>query len=155
MANELQTKLDAILADKEANLLPENLKAGTTCLGIAGTLEEGIDTTDATATVDDIASGKTAYVNGELITGTVIEGTEIGDTAETITTLTNADGDHLELNYTKNDGKPAIIFRDGYIMKLNVSYSELANYIGLTADKIKEGETILGITGTYTGETTE
>ena len=40
-------------------------------------------------------------------------------------------------------------------MKLNVSYSELANYIGLTADKIKEGETILGITGTYTGETTE
>ena len=28
----------------------------------------------------------------------------------------------------------------------------LAEGIGLTADKIKAGETILGITGTYTGE---
>lgn len=38
MANELQTKLDAILQDKNTNLLPENLKAGITCLGVNGTL---------------------------------------------------------------------------------------------------------------------
>ena len=31
-------------------------------------------------------------------------------------------------------------------------YDKLAEEIGLTADKIKVGETILGITGTYTGE---
>lgn len=41
MANELQTKLDAILEDKNTNLLPEHLKAGVTCLGIDGTLESG------------------------------------------------------------------------------------------------------------------
>lgn len=41
MANELQTKLDAILADKNANLLPENLKKGITLLGVEGNLEEG------------------------------------------------------------------------------------------------------------------
>ena len=41
MANELQTKLDAILLDKNTNLLPENLKAGITCLGVNGTLESG------------------------------------------------------------------------------------------------------------------
>lgn len=34
------------------------------------------------------------------------------------------------------------------------NYSDVAAAIGLTADKIKSGETILGITGTYTGETT-
>lgn len=34
MANELQTNLDAILNDKNTNLLPENLKAGVTCLGV-------------------------------------------------------------------------------------------------------------------------
>ena len=36
MANELQTKLDAILEDKNTNLLPEHLKAGVTCLGVEG-----------------------------------------------------------------------------------------------------------------------
>jgi hypothetical protein len=50
MSNELQTKLDAILEDKQTNLLPENLKKGITLLGVTGTLEEGsgevIDTSD-------------------------------------------------------------------------------------------------------------
>ena len=36
MANELQTKLDEILLDKNTNLLPEHLKAGVTCLGVEG-----------------------------------------------------------------------------------------------------------------------
>ena len=39
MANELQTKLDAILEDKNTNLLPENLKKNITCLGITGNYE--------------------------------------------------------------------------------------------------------------------
>ena len=37
------------------------------------------------------------------------------------------------------------------LASLVVHLEDLANYIGLTADKIKSGEEILGITGTYTG----
>lgn len=71
MANELQTTLDNILEDKNTNLKPENLKQGVTCLGIEGTMQSGIDTSDATATSEDILSPKTAYVNGEKVTGNI------------------------------------------------------------------------------------
>lgn len=80
MSNQLQTNLDTILQDKNTNLLPENLKAGVTCLGVEGTMTEGIDTSDATATATDIVKDKTAYVNGEKITGTLeSQGIQITD----------------------------------------------------------------------------
>lgn len=50
------------------NLLPEYIKAGITLGGVTGTLED-LDTSDATATPEDIEAGKTAYVNGVKITG--------------------------------------------------------------------------------------
>lgn len=50
------------------NLLPEYIKEGLTLGGVTGTLID-LDTSDATATEWDIAYGKTAYVNGEKITG--------------------------------------------------------------------------------------
>ncbi|WP_238859268.1 hypothetical protein [Clostridium sp. YIM B02569] len=47
------------------NLAAEAIKAGTTVGGIVGTF-----TSDATAAASDISSGKTAYVNGNKVTGT-------------------------------------------------------------------------------------
>ena len=50
------------------------LLKGQTVLGITGTGTTGVDTSDATATAADISSGKTAYVNGQKVTGTGIMG---------------------------------------------------------------------------------
>ena len=53
----------------DRNLVPENIKKGEKIYGVTGTLDI-IDTSDATATPNDILAGMTAYVNGEKITGT-------------------------------------------------------------------------------------
>lgn len=69
---DLQIALDNILTDKIVNLKPENLKEGVSCLGVQGSLKI-LDTSDATAQQSDIFQGKTAYVNGEKITGTFVQ----------------------------------------------------------------------------------
>ena len=54
-----------------------DVASGKTFTSAAGLKETGtyvpLDTSDATATAGDIASGKTAYINGEKVTGSVVE----------------------------------------------------------------------------------
>lgn len=156
MADKLVYDLQNIKEDKNTNLKPENLKAGVTCLGVVGTMQSGIDTSDANATANDIAESKTAYVNGEKVTG-IVE------------TLQRIFGNYIEsINYVPNfsnivnitastDTSTPVILKPSedtnkLMMSINISDAELASHLGITADKIKAGETILGVTGTYTGE---
>lgn len=148
----LDEKAQNILNEKTSKIIPENIKKDVTIFDITGTLET-LDTSDSTATADDIASGKTAYVNGTKVTGTLtttsaFEDTEIlsskGDSETGYmwvgfkTPKVIVDDNSSEDNYRKNE--------------LKVYHKQIIEKIGLTADKIKSGETILGITGTYTGE---
>jgi hypothetical protein len=55
----------------DSNLKAENIAEGIEILGIVGEFRGGIDTSDATATGDDILLGKTAYVGEEKIEGTI------------------------------------------------------------------------------------
>lgn len=57
---------DAVIAVRRGNLQPQNIKTGVNVLGITGNF-----TADATATASDIVSGKSAYVNGSKINGTI------------------------------------------------------------------------------------
>jgi len=51
-----------------ANLISANIRAGINIFGVIGN-PSVVDTGDATATANDVISGKTAYVNGSLVIG--------------------------------------------------------------------------------------
>lgn len=145
--NILENNLTQILNEKTTKIIPENIKKGVTIFNIEGTLESGVDTSDADATTSDIAHYKTAYVNGQKITGTIAEypynnsingGVVTDDVSSKDITIWNKNSD-TDLLFDK-------ILRGG--AGLRASYSNVANAIGLTADKILKGNTILGIEGT-------
>jgi len=68
-------------ANESSTLVASYIKEGITIGGITGTLEI-LDTSDATAKPEDIAWGKTGYVNGIKITGTRIDTVSQGKEAK-------------------------------------------------------------------------
>ena len=59
-----------ISQEEQAKLVSGNIKSGVTVLGISGK-SSIVDTGDATAAAGTIVSGKTAYVNGTKVTGSL------------------------------------------------------------------------------------
>ena len=134
------------------NISSENIKKDVTILGVTGTYE-GTDTSDATANTEDIISGKTAYVNGQKLTGNLITISAGGSRSVSYTSYSQSTDDfYLYGKY--QDYQKIYLSRDteGEI-GVEVPKSTLANAIDLTADKLKKDEVVLGLTGTYEGDT--
>lgn len=125
----------------------DKIKQGETIMGVDGSVQEGVDTSDATATATDIVAGKSAYVNGHKVSGSIHDyGTtqfEVGQDSE----FTNIKMDGGQLCYFYKV-KGRIAFSANATIGFYVTQGKIADVIGLTADKIKSGETILGVAGT-------
>ncbi|WP_288886934.1 hypothetical protein [uncultured Eubacterium sp.] len=145
----LLAKLQRILAEKRLKIIPENLRAGVTAFGVTGTLDEGIDTSDATATENDLAKNKTAYVNGQKITGELdyLDGIPIN--AELIDI--NESNSSINVYSRVELEKDKVIINFDQEIDVSVSYADVAQAIELDSDDIKYGATILGVAGTYDG----
>ena len=89
----------------DSNLVAANIASGVSIFGVKGTYtgsSSGVDTSDATATAASILSGKTAYVNGSKITGTM---TNNGAVAKTMT----ANGSYtIPAGYHNGSGKVTV-----------------------------------------------
>ena len=103
---------NAASANASSNLISEYIKSGITIGGVEGTLEV-LDTSDATATAADIAKDKTAYVDGEKITGTAQ--TVINTTRLTFSNHLYADG------FTMGNGQSS-----GSITLTDLPYSSMS-----------------------------
>ena len=146
MPSELNDYLVAIKAEKDAKIISENIKKGETIFGVTGTLEGGIDTSDATATSSDIVENKTAYVNGSKITGTI----KAFSSPVYANTRLDTTNQYLEMYNSDYSYDRYIPKKTQY--KMRNSYYSVRNTIGLyDSSYLPKGVTVLGLTGSFEG----
>ena len=107
-------------------------------------IQTGTDTSDATATASDIASGATAYVNGAKVTGNVAVTTS---GVQYIASSIEKNASYLDTKYTIEADR---LFRNGSTVTLR---SSLSNFGDATSADVASGKTFtssagLKVTGT-------
>ena len=98
----------------------ESIKINAKPIYDAGVTSGTNSLTGGNATASDILSGKTAYVNGQLVTGNIVQ--------------RSAGGNITTYGYNSSQGKGYVYFNAGYYPVNNATYG---TYVWLTKDQVK------------------
>lgn len=138
-------------------LTANKIKKNETILGITGTYE-GIDTSDATATENDLVEGTSAYVDGVKLEGTLYdERYESGYYSfDNIGVVNNPETKNLETSgdLTLPDGYTGVVLSKNMVIGYDIPYNKVSSAIGLNSNVIAQGHTVLGVEGTFEGTDT-
>lgn len=126
---KLDLTADTITAEKLLKDVTAHDKSGAP---ITGTCTYDADTQDATVAVAEILDGKTAYARGSKLTGTMPNKGKVD------LTITSKESVSIPMGFHDGSGTASL------------DETEAAKLI---AGNIKSGVSILGVTGTYGGET--
>lgn len=119
---------DTVTAGDLAKGVTAHDKSGAT---VTGTDARDSDTSKDTAAVAEILAGKTAHARGTQLTGTMKNNGAAG------VTVSAKDGATIPQGYHDGSGKATI---------------DAASATALVSGNLKQGVSILGVTGTYAGE---
>lgn len=134
------------------NLVASNIKDGVSILGVKGTF-----TNDGTATASDILSGKAAYVKGSKIEGTIATRTESNVSVSGNSVFVQPGYYAQSVQKTVGTAKGATTYTPSTSNQTIDSGTYLTGIQTIKGDNnlkaanIKNGVSIFGVTGTYTG----
>lgn len=122
-----------------------------------------MNTKSGTCTANDILQGKIAYSNGKELTGTVKtvdkiaiykdSYSDVSLVTEQQTTGTKTFLKIKSVPQLANDGDNVMVTSGTFKEEVNIPIDVLAQFLGVKPEIIKYNEVILGVRGTYKGET--